>query len=56
MSAPSCHFQVEEVSAALLLEQAAVTDLSLRPTAFRRKAGFHYCMAAIRYEKIGLVR
>lgn len=43
---------VEEISAALLLEQAAVSNLATR---HRRKAGFHYCLAAIRYETTGAV-
>lgn len=47
--------EVEEISAALFLEQAAVAELKIRPRPARRKAAFHLCMAGQRYEKIGMV-
>lgn len=47
--------QIDEVSSALLLEQAAIADLNL-PKTSRRKYAFHMAMAAARYEKSGLVR
>lgn len=46
---------MEEITAALLLEQAAVAELSIYDTPFRRKAAFHLSMAAQRYEKTGYV-
>lgn len=46
--------QMDEVSSALLLEQAAIADLNL-PRCSRRKYAFHMAMAAARYEKSGLV-
>ena len=47
--------KVEEISAALFLEQAAIANLELRPRPARRKAAFHFCMAGQRYEKTGMV-
>ena len=51
----SSRTQIEEISSGLLLEQAAIADLSM-PRPRRRKFAFHLCMAAQRYEKAGLVR
>lgn len=47
--------QADELSSALLLEQAAIADLHL-PMPSRRKYAFHMSMAAARYEKTGMVR
>lgn len=46
--------QVDEVPSAILLEQAAISDLHL-PRVSRRKYAFHMTMAATRFEKCGLV-
>ncbi|KAI5480856.1 (transport protein particle) complex protein Trs85 [Pseudohyphozyma bogoriensis] len=43
----------EEITSAVLLEQAAISDLML-PLPSKRKYGFHMTMAAARYEKTGL--
>ncbi|ORY80223.1 ER-golgi trafficking TRAPP I complex 85 kDa subunit-domain-containing protein [Leucosporidium creatinivorum] len=45
--------EIDEISSALLLEQAALADLHL-PKPSRRKYAFHLAMAAARYEKSGL--
>lgn len=43
---------MDEFSSALLLEQAAISDLHL-PRPSRRKYAFHMAMAAARFEKTG---